>query len=423
MTNFNGALPNGVELYTCLNPSLNTFCLTLWVRQGALHDAPAEHGLAHLLEHVCFRALSEALDGRLYHILRANGLAFDACTSDSHVRFELTGPSDAFGIALDLLLRVTDPPAVSLEGLQRERLRVQAEIRENAAEDTTDHFARGRIWAGTPLTRTIEGTAAATNRTGFDALRLEHARWFRRGNFFFSAAGNVPDLPGLIARLSALEPAAGDAPASLAAPVPEGFMRRDAAVFVDARDFTHLTFAFDVDTASCSEAELTLMEEYLLGDSGALYLALSEDSGLAYAVDGYTQVHSNVGCMMFDFDVPPDRLEEGARTAVAALNAARNAGGADLGAFIRGYVAFERQRMDAPQSMASYWGFDNGLRHCGFRSPEERFAAYAAVAPDRLRQLMRETFAPDRCTLCAFGSRRRLRAGALREYLLALGDG
>ena len=29
MQNFNGALPNGVELYTCLNPKLTSFCLIL----------------------------------------------------------------------------------------------------------------------------------------------------------------------------------------------------------------------------------------------------------------------------------------------------------------------------------------------------------------------------------------------------------
>lgn len=421
MTNFNGALPNGVELYTCLNPSLSTFCLALWVRQGALHNAPEQHGLAHLLEHASFRAVSEQLGGRLYSILRENGLSFDACTGDSHVRFEILGPSSAFDTALDLMLRVVEPPELSVGGLQLERLRVQAEIRENAAEDTTDHFIRGRVWPGTPLARTIEGTVASTNRMGFEALRAEHARWFRRGNFCFSAAGNIPDPDSLKARLASLGPLPGDAPADLTAPVPEGFMRRGAAVFTDDRSFTHLAFAFDVDTSACTEAELSMMEEYLLGDSGALYLALSEDTGLAYAIDGYTQVHSNVGCLLFDFDVEPARVDDAVRAALSALEAARDVGDAEASAFLSGCLSVERQRLDAPHSMACYWGFDNGLRRCGFRSAEDRLAEYAAVTPARLRQLFRETFTPARATLCAFGSPRRLRAVPLRDRLLSLG--
>ena len=420
MQNFNGALPNGVELYTCLNPKLTSFCLTLWVREGAMHDPPERHGLAHFLEHATFRAISERLDGRLYHHLRAEGLAFDACTSDSHVRFELSGPVAAFPAALRLLLWILEPPVVSVAGLQRERLRVQAEIRENAAEDATDYFARRRVWPGTPLCRTIEGTAASVNRMGFDALREAHARWFRRGNFFVSAAGSVPDMDGLVAALSALNPTAGAPPTPFTAPVPEGFLHREAAVCVDDRSFTHLTFAFDVDTASCTEAELTLMEEYLLGDSGALYLALSEDTGLTYAVDGYTQVHDNAGCLMFDFDVEPARAVEAVSATVAALNAAKHA--PDAADFLRGYVSGERLRADTPQSMASCWGFDNGLRRNGFAAPEDRLAAYASVTPDRLRALLRETFTAGRCTLCAFGSPRRLREDALREPLFDLGE-
>ena len=420
MQNFNGRLPNGVELYTCLNPKLTSFCLTLWVRDGAMHDPPERHGLAHFLEHATFRAISERLGGQLYHHLRAEGLAFDACTSDSHVRFELSGPVAAWPAALRLLLWILEPPVVSVAGLQRERLRVQAEIRENAAEDTTDYFARRKVWPGTPLCRTIEGTAASVNRMGFDALREAHARWFRRGNFFVSAAGCVPDPDGLVAALSALDPAAGDPPTPFTAPVPERFLHRDAAVYVDERSFTHLTFAFDVDTAACTEVELTLMEEYLLGDSGALYLALSEDTGLTYAVDGYTQVHDNAGCLMFDFDVEPGRALDAVRAAVAALNAAKAA--PDAAAFIAGYASSEGTRADAPQTMASYWGFDNGLRRCGFSDAGDRLAVCAAVPPERLRALLRETLAADRCTLCAFGSPRRLREDALREPLFDLDD-
>ena len=73
---FNGKLENGVELYTSLNPALRGFCLSLWVRRGSMHDE--HHGLAHMLEHVTFRCISERMGGRLYETLAGLGLDFDA---------------------------------------------------------------------------------------------------------------------------------------------------------------------------------------------------------------------------------------------------------------------------------------------------------------------------------------------------------
>ena len=91
---FNGKLENGVELYTSLNPALRGFCLSLWVRRGSMHDE--HHGLAHMLEHVTFRCISERMGGRLYETLARLGLDFDASTFTGYVRFEMSGPVERF---------------------------------------------------------------------------------------------------------------------------------------------------------------------------------------------------------------------------------------------------------------------------------------------------------------------------------------
>ena len=343
MSDFNGILPNGVGLYTCLNANLNGFCLTLWTRRGAMHDAEGEAGLAHFLEHAVFRAISERMDGRLYEVLYEHGLRFDAVTSDAYVRFEMSGPSCEFDLGLELLLRVLEPPVLSVEGMQRERLRVQAEIREGDAENSYDQFARARVWRGTPLARTIEGSVNAANRVGFDALNREHAAWFSRGCFFFAAAGNVPDPQRLVARLSALEP--GEVQPVETPIIPPDFFRRDAAVHADAQRTPHLCFHFDVDCARCDPLALNLAQEYLLGDNGVLYLALSEDTGLAYGIDGYLQYCGDVAGLAFDFPVEPRRVEEAVRAAVDALNRAKDLPDAQAHAFLRGFAAMERQRL------------------------------------------------------------------------------
>ena len=122
---FNGKLENGVELYTSLNPALRGFCLSLWVRRGSMHDE--HHGLAHMLEHVTFRCISERMGGRLYETLARLGLDFDASTFTGYVRFEMSGPVERFREGLDILMMALDPPELSVAGLQMERLRVMTQ--------------------------------------------------------------------------------------------------------------------------------------------------------------------------------------------------------------------------------------------------------------------------------------------------------
>lgn len=418
MRDFNGVLPNGVGLYTCLNDRLDTFCLTLWTRRGAMHDDPGEVGLAHFLEHACFRAISEGMGGKLYETLYEHGLYFDAVTSDAYVRFEMSGPSSEFELGLDLLLRVLEPPVLSVEGMHRERLRIQAEIREGDAENSYDQFARARVWRGTPLARTIEGSINAADRVGFGALALEHALWFGRGGFFFAAAGNVPDVEQLAARLSALRP--GEAHPVEAPDTPPDFFRRDAAVHDDSQRAPHLCFHFDVDCARCGPLALNLAQEYLLGDNGALYLALSEDTGLAYAIDGYLQYYGNVAGLAFDFSVEPARVQEGVRAAVDALNRAKELPDGAARTYLRGFAAMERKRLDDPESLAYDWGFENGILELGWADAGSRIDAYAAVTPEALRQVFRAACVPGCATLCALGSPRRVRPEALRKILLEL---
>ena len=202
--------------------------------------------------------------------------------------------SEDFSLGLDILMMALEPPTLSLSGMNMERRRIQTEIREEDAPESADAFANGAVWRGTQLARSIAGTNHSTNLIGFDDLRAEHARWFSRGNFFFCATGNVPDPEALWERLSAVAPL-GNAPVVEAAPVPPAFFHRDAAIEVQDRAYTWLRFCFDVDAARHSEAEMSCLLEYLLGDVGAMYLALSEDTGLVYDLNDYYERFSNIG--------------------------------------------------------------------------------------------------------------------------------
>ena len=86
-----------------------------------------------------------------------------------------------------------------------------------------------------------------------------------------------------------------------------------------------------------------------------------------------------------------------------------------------GFVLNERMMLDEAVDFNSLWGYDNGLRHCGFKSAGDRLAAYMAVGVSELRDLAREVFVPQNLVYCVQGSRKRLREEKLRERLMKLG--
>ena len=416
--NFNGTLPNGVELYTCLDPTLPEFCLMLLVRRGPLHEPRDKHGLAHFLEHAVFRSISERMDRQLYPTLTRLGVDFDATTYETHVLYTVTGPAAQAEFGLDLLLMILDPLRLSLDALNLERRRVQAEIRES--DDSADAFAHNRVWRGTPIARSIVGTAASVNRIGLESLAAEHARWFTAGGFCFCAAGSI-SLDLLRARLEALDRPQGE-PSSQASPVPADFFRRGAAVAVDDASYTWLRFCVDLDISRHPPLALTLLTQALRSEFGLFYRTLSEDTALAYGINHYFVRCANIGSFTFDFETPPERLGEAVDVVVDMLRRLRNAPDGFWHDVIAGYIALERcQECDA-QAMCEAWLFDNARWRCGFSDPDARIAAYAAITPDALRALAAQVFVPDNLLLCVRGNKRRIDPAELHERLMRLAD-
>ena len=417
--NFNGTLPNGVELYCCLNPELPEFCLSLLVRRGAIHEPRAQHGLTHFLEHAIFRSISERMGRALYPTLTRLGLTFDASTYSACVRFTVSGPSAQAETGLELLMMAIEPLCLPLDALNLERRRVQAEIREES-EDDADTFAHTRVWKGTAMARSIAGTAGSVNRIGLESLAAEQARWFVAGGFCFCATGGM-DEAALIGRLGGLRVAPGE-PATPNAPVPEAFFRRDANVAVEDASYTWLRFCADVDTAHASPLALTLLTEALGSDYGRFYLALSEDTGLTYAVNDYFERCANIGNYYFDFETERTRVPEAVDAAVAMLNGLKHAPDDFFEDVKKGFIRREACLEGDAERFNSAWLYDNGRWRCGFQSRRQREDAYAAVPPEELRRLARAVFVPDNLLLCVRGRKRSLQVEDLRERLRRLAE-
>lgn len=416
----NRVFENGVGFYTCENPNMNSFCLSVWVRRGSVHEPRENHGLAHMLEHAIFRNIQTMMKGNLYAELSRLALSFDACTYYDHVTFEISGPSGHFDAAADILMMIFQPLNLSVSALDMERKRVKAEILEGDDENSFDSRVLREIWKDKPMARTIIGTESSVNLIGFEALDKEYKRWFSVGNFFFCGAGNMPGLKKLGERIAMLQPGKDAPPEKGMMDIPEDFFHRDGKIVIELKDYTYLRFAFDVDTSRYTEPECMILRSWLFGTDGPFYMKLSEETGVTYTINSSLDRFANVGSFYFEYETDIKLLTRSMEIVVQILNETKNVPDEIIETVCRA-CAFDADFVrDNCADYCYIWGHDNGYKNMGFQSHEARKAAYISVKPERIRKMAKEIFRSDNLTLYVCSSKRKNDEKILREIIMQL---
>lgn len=169
--------PSGLRLVVYEMPQVDRFMLSVSYRAGAADDPAGREGLAHLAEHLAFRARPAAGLPRYWDQLQATGWAFNAFTSaDETVYFESGKPEELrHAVALEAA-RMRDPLlGVGDDELAVEREVVISEYRERfetsgtAAEAWT--VLREAFPAGHPYARAYAHDPAGYRRIGLADLR------------------------------------------------------------------------------------------------------------------------------------------------------------------------------------------------------------------------------------------------------------
>jgi len=135
---FSTTFPTGMRLVVYQRQQVDRFMFAASYRAGAVDDPGGKEGMAHLAEHLAFRA---APDGhgrpRIFDQLIASGMAFNAFTTQDHTDYwEIGKPEDlAAALALEVA-RLRDPLAgVTEDDFAIERDVVVSEYREGFETD------------------------------------------------------------------------------------------------------------------------------------------------------------------------------------------------------------------------------------------------------------------------------------------------
>lgn len=186
-------LLSGLTVVTQSMPHLESVALGVWIKSGSRNETLAEHGIAHLLEHMAFKGTARRTARQIAEEIENVGGEVNAATSTETTSYYARVLKDHVPLAVDILADILTESAFDAEELEREKNVILQEI--GAADDTPDDVVFDRFseaaYADQTIGRTILGTPETVMSFQPDQIRHYMARNYTTDRMFVIAAGAV----------------------------------------------------------------------------------------------------------------------------------------------------------------------------------------------------------------------------------------
>lgn len=186
-------LPSGLTVVTENMPHLESVALGTWIKSGSRNETEAEHGIAHLLEHMAFKGTNQRTARQIAEEIENVGGEVNAATSTETTSYYARVLKDNVPLAVDILADILTDSVFDEEELEREKHVILQEI--GAADDTPDDVVFDRFseqaFRGQTIGRSILGTPETVQSFSSDQIRAYLSRNYTTDRMFVVAAGRV----------------------------------------------------------------------------------------------------------------------------------------------------------------------------------------------------------------------------------------
>jgi predicted Zn-dependent peptidase len=288
-------LASGLSVVTDRMPHLESATLGVWVGAGSRNEAPDEHGISHLLEHMAFKGTKRRTSRQIAEEIEAVGGDLNASTSAESTGFYARVLKADVPLALDVLSDILTESTFDAEELRREQNVIVQEI--GAVEDTPDDLVFERLhetaFPKQPLGRSILGTPETVRSFNSARIRAYLSRNYRAPGMLVAAAGAI-EHERIVAEAekrfaSFIGPAAP-------APEPAYF---GGGTRVESRDLEQVHIALALQGVPVRDEQLYSLQVFTSvlggGMSSRLFQEVRENRGLCYAIHAFHMPYADTG--------------------------------------------------------------------------------------------------------------------------------
>ena len=186
-------LSSGLRVVSARMASAQSVSVGFWVNAGARDEAAAEHGIAHMLEHMAFKGTARRDAADIARQVEDKGGYINAHTSREETAYYLRLMPEDLGFGIDLLADILINSTFPSDEIAREKGVIIQEIGQ--AFDTPDDIVFDLFQSTShpdhPLGRPILGTHDSVNGFAGADLQAFMRRHYAADNIIVSAAGAV----------------------------------------------------------------------------------------------------------------------------------------------------------------------------------------------------------------------------------------
>lgn len=293
-------------------PSVGTTALAFFVAVGSRDEAPAEWGMAHLLEHLLFKGAGSLDNRAIARQMDRLGADINAFTTRDYTCFYAKVLDSEAEHAYALLKEMVQNPWLRSEDLAKEKNVVLEEMHESLddPDEVLDTLVSEALYGDPAYTHDILGTAESLAGIDAPALRAFFERHYIPRSMVFAASGGAAEK--LATRVH--DDFASGSPRTSILP-----KRRQPPAFAPRRlvrvcDWEQCKIALAVPAPSRYDRHYAaaLMMASLLGgqNTSRLWQRLREDEGLVYTVATHYAPEDNFGDLVTYLGLAPQRMGE-----------------------------------------------------------------------------------------------------------------
>jgi predicted Zn-dependent peptidase len=318
-------LPSGLRLVTESMPHVRSVTIGAWLTRGSRHEAAAESGVAHFVEHMLFKGTATRSARDIAQTIDAVGGQLDAFTAKEYASYYIKVLDEHLDVAIDLLSDMLMRPAMAPDDVMKEQGVILEEIKmvEDAPDDLVHEVFAEQFWARHPLGRPILGTPQTVGSFDSPGLREYFGRTYLAPNLVVAAAGHLDHarLRDLVSRAFEGLPGGPRLNGTQPPDVTAGLSYRQKPI-----EQTHLCLGTRAYHQTHDDRHALYVLNTILGGSmsSRLFQHIREERGLAYAVFSSLTTYSDAGMMTVYAGCAAEKLGEVVDLTVAELRALRD---------------------------------------------------------------------------------------------------
>ncbi len=185
-------LPSGLRIVCEVTPQVRSAAAAFLVRTGARDEPPAEHGVSHFLEHMCFKGTARRTSHQVNVRFDELGSIYNAYTSKDHTIYYGWVPAGRLEEQIELLADLMQP-TLPADEFETERQVILEEIAMN--DDSFDrqvwNFLHQVVFGKHPLAHEVLGEKATIQALPHAVLCDYHRVRYAPDNIALIAAGAI----------------------------------------------------------------------------------------------------------------------------------------------------------------------------------------------------------------------------------------